>query len=297
MSTANRPTSIEQMRATRARFDNSEGRRLGLAYRPSADDVFIATFPKCGTTWTQQILHALRTRGSMDFDEITAVVPWLEMAHALGMDPNAPQVAQPKVFKTHLSYEEVPKGGRYVHVMRDPLDVLVSHYHFHEGWFFEPGSIDLATHARETFLARPVGYWEFLLSWWPHRHDTEVLFLAYEDMLADPPGSVGRLAEHIGCALDPALVDIVVERSSLSFMKRHAAQFDDHLVRQVIDAACGLPEGSDSSKVRSGTAGEGKSRVPAEIVELLEQRWRASIGAKLGFQDYAALREALAAGR
>jgi len=35
------------------------------------------TPPKCGTTWMQQIVHGLRTRGSMDFNEITRVVPFL----------------------------------------------------------------------------------------------------------------------------------------------------------------------------------------------------------------------------
>ena len=49
--------------------------------RPS--DVFVVTYPKCGTTWVTQILHALRTAGSMDFGEITEVVPWVILAHEL----------------------------------------------------------------------------------------------------------------------------------------------------------------------------------------------------------------------
>src|SRR4051812_23528306 len=71
-----------------------------LATRPS--DVLIATFPKCGTTWVQQIVHGLRTRGSMDFEEISLVIPWIERSALLGLDINAPQVAEPRAFKTHL---------------------------------------------------------------------------------------------------------------------------------------------------------------------------------------------------
>lgn len=48
----------------------------GLAFKPNATDVYIVTYPKCGTTWTQQIAHGLRSRGSMDFEEICEVVPW-----------------------------------------------------------------------------------------------------------------------------------------------------------------------------------------------------------------------------
>lgn len=52
--------------------------------RPRAGDILIVTSPKCGTTWVQQIVHQLRSRGSMDFEEISVVVPWIEMAFDLG---------------------------------------------------------------------------------------------------------------------------------------------------------------------------------------------------------------------
>ena len=81
----------------------------------------------------------------MDFDEITLVVPWLELALDLGIDPDAPQVAEPRAFKSHLNWHDVPKGGRYITMVRDPGDVLVSMYHFHEGWRFEAGSIPWTT--------------------------------------------------------------------------------------------------------------------------------------------------------
>jgi hypothetical protein len=51
------------------------------AFRPEPTDIMITTTPKAGTTWMQQITHQLRTNGDKDFDEISAVVPWLELAH------------------------------------------------------------------------------------------------------------------------------------------------------------------------------------------------------------------------
>ena len=58
---------------------------LTLLDRPTVGDVLVVTSPKCGTTWVQQIVHQLRSRGSMDFEEISVPVPWIEMAHDLGM--------------------------------------------------------------------------------------------------------------------------------------------------------------------------------------------------------------------
>ena len=67
-----RATNLEEMRVIRGRADSSESVNRGLAYEAQPTDVFIATYPKCGTTWLQQILHTLRTGGDLDFAEITA---------------------------------------------------------------------------------------------------------------------------------------------------------------------------------------------------------------------------------
>ena len=42
------------------------------------DDVWIVTYPKCGTTWTQQIVKLIRSRGERDDVKINASIPWPE---------------------------------------------------------------------------------------------------------------------------------------------------------------------------------------------------------------------------
>jgi hypothetical protein len=84
------------------------------AYRPRPTDIVISPAGKCGTTWLQQTFHTLRTRGDMDFDDISRVVPWIETAQSLGIDLEAPQRAEPRGFKSHLPYDRIPKGSRYV---------------------------------------------------------------------------------------------------------------------------------------------------------------------------------------
>jgi len=84
-------------------FATDEGRQRGLDYKPDPTDVFIVTPPKCGTTCMQQIVHGLRTRGSMDFDEICRVIPWINMAHDMGIDIHAPQVAAPRALPSWSS--------------------------------------------------------------------------------------------------------------------------------------------------------------------------------------------------
>ena len=43
-----------------------------------AEDLFIVTYPKSGTTWMQQIVKLIRTNGLDDGMRISDAVPWLE---------------------------------------------------------------------------------------------------------------------------------------------------------------------------------------------------------------------------
>jgi hypothetical protein len=253
----------------------------GLAYQPRPTDIFISPYSKCGTTWMQQIVHGLRTGGSMDFDEITEVIPWIEMAHDMGVDPEAPQVAEPRAFKSHLGWNRIPKGGRYIVVLRDPIDAMVSLYNFFDGWIFERGAIALAEFA-DTYLGRDDtggSYWGHARSWWAERHRPDILLVCFEHMKRDLPGIVNRVADFIGGSIGPEARAIATAQASLDFMKRHERQFDDHLVRQSRDAALGLPAGGHASKVRSGQAGAGKATVTDAIRDKFAARWRDTMGA------------------
>jgi len=264
------------------------------AYRPRSTDVVISPSGKCGTTWLQQTFHTLRTRGDMDFDDISRVVPWIETSQMLGLDLEAPQRAAPRGFKSHLSFDAMPKGARYVVSLRDPKDALVSMYHFMEGWFFEPGAITLSEFSRTWIdgLAGP-NIWSHLTSWWTQRNNPDVLLLSYEHMVAEPELNVRRLAEFCGFDLDDDLLALTLERSSLSYMLAHKDRFDDAMIRQLSEATCNLPPGSDSAKVRKGTVGGHKAELEAEIADALEAIWTKEVASVTGYADYAALEKAL----
>src|SRR3954454_13692140 len=144
-SVCRRATTLDELRGKVARLVSPEGYDAGLHFVPRPSDVIVAPFAKCGTTWLQQIVHSLRTGGDLDFDDISRVVPWIETAHDLGLDLDAEQRAEPRVFKSHLAWTEVRKGARYLVSLRDPRDALGAVHRFFEGWFFEPGSIDVET--------------------------------------------------------------------------------------------------------------------------------------------------------
>lgn len=290
-----RPTSMAQMRALTADFVTDISYAKGLAYRPQPTDVFISPYSKCGTTWMQQIVHGLRTGGDMEFGEISEVVPWLELAHDLHQDLQAQQKTGPHAFKSHLNFHQIPKGGRYIVVLRDPVDAMRSLFRFLEGWFFERGSIPIHEFA-DYFLEREDthNYWVHAASWWEQRDDPSVLLLSYEGMTADLPSTVARVAEFLQIT-DPAVIEIATRQASFDFMKAHSAQFEEKLTKRYRDPALGLPAGGPTCKVATGQIGRGSSFITREMLARYDTRWSETMGHAFGVLSYSALRAVLRA--
>ena len=289
---AHRARSMAEFGALMGRaFGTTDMTAAIASYRARPSDIVISPFGKCGTTWLQQTFHTLRTRGDMDFDDISRVVPWIETSRTLGIDLEAPQRAEPRGFKSHLSYYEMPKGAKYVVSLREPKDAMVSLYRFMEGWFLEPGAVSITDFARSRLAngGKDPGYWQHLISWWVQRDNPDVLLLSYEHMTADPELHVRKLAAFCGIALDDDLLDLTLERSSFVFMLQHKDRFDDAMMRKLSEERCNLPSGSDSAKVRKGSIGSHKNEMPIELAAMMDAIWTDIVTPSTGFADYSAL--------
>ena len=295
MTEPKRATSVPEILTKFENFRTPEGEAHGLAYQPDSTDVFIVTPAKCGTTWMQQIVHGLRTRGSMDFDEITRVVPWIEMAKDMGIDIYAPQAAKPRAFKTHRNLNDLPRGGKYISVIRDPKDAMLSLYRFFEGWIFEKGSISLEEFALQFYIGTDGrGYWDHIHALWDRRNDPDVLPLCYENMKQDLSGAVETVADFMEIELDDELKDVVVKQSDFKFMNEHNHKFDDHIVRETRNAICNIPPDGTTSKVKNGNVGESKLPVSQEVLDTFDRIWQEEITATIGVISYEDLRNQLA---
>ena len=298
MNTPNtrRARSMVELAELQARVFNPEQLRASIiSCCPSPDDVIISPYAKCGTTWLQQMFHTLRTQGDLEFDDISRMVPWIETAMMLDIDLGASQKAEPRGFKSHLAYDVVPKGGRYVVSFRDPRDAILSHLRFIEGWWLEPGAVTVTEYVASRIALRGGGrdYWHHLITWWEERDNPNVLLFTYEQMSAGPAAHIRRVAAFCGISLDDALLKLTLERTSLSFMLAHKDLFDDKMMREMAERRLGLPVGGDSAKVRVGRVGSHEREMPPEAAEMLDVAWRGTVTPKTGFTNYAELEEAL----
>lgn len=238
----------------------------------------------------------------MDFEEIFDVCPWDILALDCGKDLNAEQVGNPRIFKSHEKAGDIAKGGKYIHVCRDPHDAFISFRRFLPAWVaLPPDAITAEEFATAVFggVSHSGGIWDFYMEWWERRGDPDVLWVCYEDLLDDLPSQVRRIAAFMGVDMGPELLDKVVELSSYAYMAKHSKQFDEHVVFEKIRSKMGIPSDYvfgdvEVSKVRAGggTKGSGKE-LPAEVVEMLRSRWELSVEAKTGLKAYADMRRAI----
>ena len=215
-----------------ARPDLPEGQRYkfavvhGLAYPPSVleqavdecreqlvsrdTDIWVTTFPKCGTTLMQQIVLLLLRSGEPDGIDLGMTgeqTPWVEqiISGRGGPDKNMGwlDMLQPRrVFKTHAPRHLFPcvpgrssactsSGSRIVVVCRNPRDAAVSMYHHaRDKKVFEYTDGKWADFFK-LFLGGNVEsgcFFEWHRAWWKvAKADPEqILWLHYEDLVATP---------------------------------------------------------------------------------------------------------------
>ena len=296
-----------ELMSTRNKFmHTAESVRVGRAFKPRKSDIFVVTYPKCGTTWMTQIVHALRSKGDMNYGEITEVVPWDILAHDCGQKLDAPQQGfTPRVYKSHEAEKDIPKGGRYVYVARNPLDAFLSFYKFLPAYTgLRAGDITPEQFADAIFAGASHSgqIWGHMLGWWERRKDPDVLWVFFEDLLADLPGSVRRIAQWGGLPSDEAAVQAACAVSSFEFMsaKENLHHFDDHFVRSHVIGKMGITPGAAPqhvAKVRKGGGKAGASRkgLPPAVRALLESKWKEQFAGPTGCADYEALRAAIKA--
>jgi hypothetical protein len=113
-----------------------------------------------------------------------------------------------------------------------------------------------------------------------------VLVFSFENMKRDLQDVVDRVAGFVGCPIDSETRQLATAQASFEFMKRHGGKFDDHLVRQTRDAACGLPPGGVASKVDRGDVGRDTPLVTQDIREKFAMKWHETMAKEFGLASY-----------
>lgn len=216
------------------KFFSDESLRSALSYKPRDDDVFLVSYPKCGTTWMQHITCNIFRLGSPpeSLMELMFISPFLEFLGAESVHA----MKRPGAIKTHLPFNKQPYSAKakYIYITRNPYDCCVSYY-YHTKTLplhnFEDGTFDQFF---EMFMEGKVDfgdYFDHLLSWYEHRNDDNVFFLTYEQLKEDTPGMVLKIADFLGkeqygdkFRQHPEIFEKVLNAISIESMKKINAE-------------------------------------------------------------------------
>ena len=232
------------------------------------DDLFVVTYPKAGTTWTEQIVHLMLNNGEQGEQVLTDTAPWIETLpmRSPGMEEFLATLKGRRLFTSHLPLALMPdfsgSKGKYIYVARNPKDVAVSFYHHDRSKMGYEGSWD---EFFTLYIAGKVTYGSFfdhVLPWWQTSHTADnILFLLYEDMKRDLPAVVEQIAGFIDIPLNQSLLESVVGGSDFQAMvKNDKTNFN------------WMPQRADlPGHFRKGIVGDWRSQFSPEQSELLDE--------------------------
>lgn len=264
-----------------------------------SDDIVIATWAKCGTTWMQQIILQLVFDGAEGIP-VGEKSPWMDLRVNDHEATRASLEAQThrRFIKTHAPLETLvysPKA-KYIFVARDGRDVIWSlHNHMYKATplFYHlmndtPGRVGPALERppadpREYFLdfledetrnSIPFPFWKHQRDWLAIRHLPNILIVHYNDLKADLSGEIARIAQFLDIELTEEKRAKVVEHCTFDYMKEHAMQMTHPLANDVW-------EGGAATFMNKGTNGRWSDSLTADDVK----RYEAKAVEELGEED------------
>ncbi|XP_006165062.1 amine sulfotransferase [Tupaia chinensis] len=236
------------------------------------DDVFVITYPKSGTIWTQQILSLIYFEGHRNSTENLETLdraPFLEY-NIRNVDFS--KRPSPRLFCSHIPYFLAPKGFKnkkvkIVYVYRNPKDILNSYFHFSNMVALLEASDTIERFMKKFLDGKVVGsvWFDHIRGWYEHRHDFNILFMMYEEMNKDLRSSVLKICKFLEKDLSEEDVDAIVRQATFPNMKLDSKANYDKILQNEIGKR------SEGYFLRKGIVGDWKNHLTVEQNERFDR--------------------------
>jgi hypothetical protein len=202
-----------------------------------AGDIWVITYQKVGTTWTQYIVSLLiGNQPDTSLMEFLLTCPWPEIDSGViatstdALQRSAVTAKRPRCFKSHWPrqgfFRTIPTSSKIIYVLRDAESVAISFWnHIHNFFAFywvKEGDMTWDQYFEKWFHGdhQNGGYMEHVASWWDERDKENMFFLRYEELKADTAGTIRRIAKFIDVAVNDTRVAEILDATSKDSMRK-----------------------------------------------------------------------------
>jgi aryl sulfotransferase len=274
-------------------------------FQPRDGDVVVATFAKCGTTWTQRIVDLLIFQ-SPDPRPVGAMAPWLDSTVFAEPGEDVAKLAAQthrRHMKSHLPFDALPVWDtvKYIHTGRDGRDACLSFHNHMLGTRADFGMrlgaqamamaaagrpprphsptpqdphdfvlnwLEELEHFEPAVALQDPTFFEFEQTYWDQRHRPNLLLVHYNDMKEDLAGEMRRISDFLEIDTPDSLLPDLVKAASFDSMKASG----DALMPQLREA---FDRGADRF-IHQGKSGRWKDVFTEEDLaryEAIVARW------------------------
>ncbi|XP_020835162.1 sulfotransferase 1C1-like [Phascolarctos cinereus] len=261
-------------------------------FQAKPNDLLIASYPKSGTTWTQEIVDMIQNDGDVRKCQRAYTYvrqphlewkPWLLSTPGL---EEAEKMPSPRTMKTHLPVQLLPpsfwkENTKIIYVARNAKDVAVSYYHLSRAMSVlpRPGTLDEFI---DKFMNGRVlwGSWyDHVKGWWNKKDKHPILYLFYEDMKENPKQEIQKILKFLEKDLSEEIINKIIYHTSFDIMKQNPMAGYDTIHINIIDH-------SISSFMRKGITGDWKNHFTVSQSEKFDEHYKKKMaGTTLTFRS------------
>lgn len=240
------------------------------------DDVFVANYPRSGSTWLRFMLFEILRQKNAEFDDVNRHIPDIGgQIGAVAVLPN-----RGRLIKTEELFR--PDYRRAIYIVRDARDVALSEYAYNkaQGW------IDCSFARYLTMFingnACPYGSWEEHTRSWiesPLNDRGDLMLVSYSELKRNTESTLARIAEFLRVRAPARVIQNAIQNNSLENMRKkedRAPQIGyDPRTKSIAE---------DNRFVRSGEVGGWRGRLTPAQAEYLNRNLGKML-VRLGFEE------------
>ncbi|XP_003794353.1 sulfotransferase 1C3-like [Otolemur garnettii] len=259
-------------------------------FQARPDDLIVATYPKSGTTWMQEILDMIQNDGDEEKYRQVATFdrhPVIEVAFPHKEKPDleiALEIPSPRILKTHLPSHLIPpsiwkQNCKIIYVARNAKDCLVSYYHFHRmtSLLADPQSWEDFC---EKFMSGKVAYgswYDHVKGWWDAKDKHQILYLFYEDIKKNPKCEIYKVLDFLEKTLSEDIINKIIHHTSFEVMSKNPMTNQTAVPSNIFDHTI-------SKFLRKGMPGDWKNYFTVAMNEKFDEHYEKKMaGATLPF--------------